>query len=86
MIAFVNGDLKVTLNGVYQTDAGYIAGHIENHYDVKGLKGYEVIPDSPGSFIIRTYWNEEPSYREFNNNIQQWVEERKKWKTEHNKW
>ena len=70
MIATVNGDLKVTLNGVYQTDAGYIAGHIDYHYDANGLKGYEVVPDSPGSFIIRTYWNKVPSYREFNNNIQ----------------
>ncbi len=86
MIAFVNGDLKITLNGVYRTDAGYIAGCVDDNYKANGLKGYEVVADSPGSFIIRTYWNEAPSYRAFNNDVQRWVEERKKWKTEHNKW
>lgn len=86
MIATVNSNLKITLNGVYQTDAGYIAGCIYDCYNANGLRGYEVVPDSPGSFIIRTNWSKAPSYQAFNNNVQNWVEERKKWKKEHNKW
>ena len=85
MQATVNSDLDITLNGVYQTDAGYIAGRMDNYYDANGLSDYEVVPDSPGSFIIRTYWNYKPSFQEFKNNVQRWVEERKKWKKEHNK-
>lgn len=85
MIAIVDNDLDITLKGVYQADAGYIARRMDNYYDANGLSDYEVVPDSPGSFIIRTYWNETPSYREFNNNVQRWAEECKKWKEEHNK-
>lgn len=85
MQATVNSDLDITLNGVYQTDAGYIAGRMDNYYDANGLSDYEIVPDSPGSFIIRTYWNEAPSYNEFKNNVQRWVKERKIWKQENNK-
>ncbi|MBR4794592.1 MAG: hypothetical protein IK038_13250 [Bacteroidaceae bacterium] len=77
--------MDITLSGVYQADAGYVAGRMDNYYDANGLSDYEIVPDSPGSFIIRTYWNETPSYREFNNNVQRWVEERNKWKKENNK-
>ena len=85
MRATVNNDLDISLTGGYQADAGYIAGRMDNYYDANGLSDYEVVPDSLGSFIIRTYWNKAPSYREFNNNVQRWVEERKKWKQENNK-
>lgn len=85
MRATVDNDLDIFLTGVYQADAGYIAGRMDNYYDANGLSDYEVVPDSLGSFIIRTYWNKEPSRREFNNNVQRWVEERKKWKKENNK-
>lgn len=85
MQATVNKELDITLSGVYQADAGYVAGRMDNYYDANGLSDYEIVPDSPGSFIIRTYWNETPSYREFNNNVQRWVEERNKWKKENNK-
>ena len=85
MIATVNEDLDITLSGVYQTDAGYVAGRMDNYYDANGLSDYEIVPDSLGTFIIRTYWNQEPSRREFNNNVQRWVEERKEWKKENNK-
>lgn len=85
MIATVNKDLDITLTGGYQADAGYIAGRMDNYYDANGLSDYEVVPDSLGSFTILTYWNKVPSYREFNNNVQRWVEERKKWKQENNK-
>lgn len=85
MIAIVNDDLDIILVGVYQSDAGYIAGRIDNYYNANGLIDYKVIPDLLGSFTILTYWNKEPSYRAFNNNVQCWVEERKKWKKENNK-
>lgn len=85
MRATVDNDLDIFLTGVYQADAGYIAGRMDNYYDANGLSNYEVVPNSLGSFIIRTYWNKKPSRREFNNNVQRWVEERKKWKKENNK-
>lgn len=85
MKATVNNDLDITLTGVYQADAGYVAGRMDNYYDANGLSDYEIVPDSPGTFIIRTYWNEEPSRCAFNNNVQRWVEERKEWKKENNK-
>lgn len=85
MKAIVNDDLDITLYGVYQADAGYIAGRMDNYYDANGLSDYKIIPDSPGNFTILTYWNYTPSRREFNNNVQRWVEERKKWKKENNK-
>ena len=81
----VNDDLDITLTGVYQTDVGYIARRMDNYYDANGLSDYKIIPDSPGNFTILTYWNYTPSQREFNNNVQRWVEERKKWKKENNK-
>lgn len=85
MRATVDNDLDIFLTGVYQADVGYIAGRMDNYYDANGLSDYEIVPDSPGSFIIRTYWNKKPSRCEFNNNVQRWVEERKKWKKENNK-
>lgn len=85
MKATVNDDLDITLAGVYQADAGYIANRMDNYYDANGLSDYKIIPDSPGTFTILTYWNHVPSRREFNNNVQRWVEERKKWKKENNK-
>jgi hypothetical protein len=81
----VNNDLDISLSGVYQADVGYIARRMDNYYDANGLSDYEIVSDSPGSFIIRTYWNKEPSRCEFNSNVQRWVEERKKWKQENNK-
>jgi hypothetical protein len=85
MKAKVNDDLEIYLTGVYQADVGYIANRMDNYYDVNGLSDYKIIPDSPGAFTILTFWNYEPSRREFNNNVQRWVEERKKWKQENNK-
>ena len=85
MRATVDKDLDITLSGVYQADAGYVAGRMDNYYDANGLSDYEVVPDSPGTFIIRTYWNDKPSFQEFNNNVQRWVGDRKKWKQENNK-
>lgn len=86
MKAKVNDDLEIYLTGVYQADVGYIANRMDNYYDCNGLSDYKIIPDSPGAFTILTYWNHEPSRREFNNNVQRWVEERKEWKKENNKW
>ena len=85
MKATVNEDLEITLTGVYQADVGYIANRMDNYYDTEGLSGYDVVPDSSGTFTILTYWNHEPSRHEFNSNVQRWVEERKKWKKENNK-
>lgn len=85
MRAIVKSNFDISLAGVYRADVGYIADRMDNYYDANGLSNYEIVPDSPGSFIIRTYWNEVPSLREFNNNVQRWVEERKKWKLENNK-
>lgn len=85
MKAMVNDDLDITLVGAYQTDAGYIAGRVNDCYDADGLTDYKVIPDVLGSFAILAYWNYTPSYREFNDNVQRWVEERNKWKKENNK-
>lgn len=85
MRAIVKSNFDISLSDVYQADVGYIVDRMDNYYDANGLSNYEIVPDSPGSFIIRTYWNEVPSLREFNNNVQRWVEERKKWKQENNK-
>ena len=85
MKATVNDDLDITLTGVYQADAGYIARRMDNYYDANGLSDYKIVPDSTGTFTILTYWNHAPSYSEFNSNVQRWVEERKKWKKENNK-
>lgn len=52
MRATVDNDLDIFLTGVYQADAGYIAGRMDNYYDANGLSDYEVVPDSLGSFII----------------------------------
>jgi hypothetical protein len=85
MKATVNNDLDISLTGVYQADVGYIARRMDNYYDANGLSDYKIVSDSPGAFTILTFWNHEPSRREFNNNIQRWVEERKTWKKENNK-
>ena len=85
MRATVNNEFDITLTGVYQTDVGYVASRMDNYYDANGLSDYKIVPDSTGSFTILTYWNYTPSLSEFKNNIQRWVEERKKWKKENNK-